>query len=59
MAPLVLATPALADDAADATPVSELIVTGEIAFDENGDVPRQRVIIGQVRGGQVVAVEGL
>lgn len=34
-------------------------VTGEIAFDENGDVPRQRVIIGQVRGGQVVAVEGL
>ena len=32
MAPLVLATPALADDAADATPVSELIVTGEIAF---------------------------
>ncbi|MBP7700999.1 MAG: TonB-dependent receptor [Phenylobacterium sp.] len=32
MAPLALATPALADDAADATPVSELIVTGEIAF---------------------------
>lgn len=34
-------------------------VTGEIAFDEQGDVPRQRVVIGQVKGGQVVAVEGL
>ncbi|MBA4012841.1 MAG: TonB-dependent receptor [Phenylobacterium sp.] len=32
MAPLALAMPAHADDAADATPVSELIVTGEIAF---------------------------
>jgi branched-chain amino acid transport system substrate-binding protein len=34
-------------------------VTGEIAFDEQGDVPRQRVVIGQVQNGQVVAVEGL
>ncbi len=34
-------------------------VTGEIAFDENGDVPRQRVIIGRVESGQVRAVEGL
>jgi branched-chain amino acid transport system substrate-binding protein len=34
-------------------------VTGEIAFDENGDVPHQRVIIGRVEGGQVRAVEGL
>jgi branched-chain amino acid transport system substrate-binding protein len=34
-------------------------VTGEIAFDENGDVPRQRVIIGRVEGGEVRAVEGL
>lgn len=34
-------------------------VTGEIAFDENGDVPRQRVVIGRVEGGQVRAVEGL
>lgn len=34
-------------------------VTGEIAFDQNGDVPRQRVVIGRVEGGQVRAVEGL
>lgn len=34
-------------------------VTGEIAFDENGDVPRQRVVIGRVEGGRVRAVEGL
>lgn len=34
-------------------------VTGEIAFDENGDVPRQRVIIGRVESGQIRAVEGL
>jgi branched-chain amino acid transport system substrate-binding protein len=34
-------------------------VTGEIAFDERGDVPRQRVIIGRVEGGRVRAVEGL
>jgi branched-chain amino acid transport system substrate-binding protein len=34
-------------------------VTGEIAFDEVGDVPRQRVVIGRVESGQVRAVEGL
>lgn len=34
-------------------------VTGEIAFDTAGDVPRQRVIIGRVESGQVRAVEGL
>ena len=34
-------------------------VTGEIAFDSLGDVPRQRVIISRVTGGRVVAVEGL
>lgn len=34
-------------------------VTGEIAFDENGDVPRQRVVIGRVESGRVRAVEGL
>ncbi len=34
-------------------------VTGEIAFDSVGDVPRQRVIISRVTGGRVVAVEGL
>lgn len=34
-------------------------VTGEIAFDANGDVPRQRVIIGRIEAGQVRAVEGL
>lgn len=34
-------------------------VTGQIAFDQNGDVPRQRVIIGRVENGQVRAVEGL
>lgn len=34
-------------------------VTGEIAFDEVGDVPRQRVVIGRVEGGRVRAVEGL
>jgi len=33
--------------------------TGEIAFDEHGDVPRQRVIIGRIEGGRVRAVEGL
>jgi branched-chain amino acid transport system substrate-binding protein len=34
-------------------------VTGEIAFDAQGDVPRQRVVVGQVRNGQIIAVEGL
>ena len=34
-------------------------MTGEIAFDANGDVPRQRVIIGRVTGGRMRAVEGL
>ncbi len=34
-------------------------VTGEIAFDENGDVPKQRVVIGQVHNGRIIAVEGL
>ena len=34
-------------------------VTGEIAFDDHGDVPKQRVVIGQVRNGAVIAVEGL
>jgi branched-chain amino acid transport system substrate-binding protein len=34
-------------------------VTGEIAFDSVGDVPRQRVVIGRVERGQVRAVEGL
>lgn len=34
-------------------------VTGEIAFDEHGDVPRQRVIIGRVESGRVRPVEGL
>jgi len=34
-------------------------VTGEIAFDQHGDVPRQRVIIGQVEAGRVRALEGL
>ena len=34
-------------------------VTGEIAFDEQGDVPKQRVVIGQVHNGQVIVVEGL
>jgi branched-chain amino acid transport system substrate-binding protein len=34
-------------------------VTGEIAFDELGDVPRQRVVIGRVEAGRVRAVEGL
>jgi branched-chain amino acid transport system substrate-binding protein len=34
-------------------------VTGQIAFDEHGDVPRQRVIIGRVEGGHVHGVEGL
>lgn len=34
-------------------------VTGEIAFDVNGDVPRQRVIIGRVSQGRMIAVEGL
>ncbi len=34
-------------------------VTGEIAFDEHGDVPKQRVIIGRVEGGRIRAVEGL
>lgn len=34
-------------------------VTGEIAFDEVGDVPRQRVVIGRVENGQVHAVGGL
>jgi branched-chain amino acid transport system substrate-binding protein len=34
-------------------------VTGEIAFDDHGDVPKQRVIIGRVESGKVRAVEGL
>jgi branched-chain amino acid transport system substrate-binding protein len=33
-------------------------VTGKIAFDENGDVPDQRVIIGIVHGGNVQPAEG-
>lgn len=33
-------------------------VTGRIAFDENGDVPEQRVIIGIVRGGNVQPAGG-
>jgi ABC-type branched-subunit amino acid transport system substrate-binding protein len=34
-------------------------VTGEIAFDEHGDVPRQRVVIGIVEDGRIRPVEGL
>jgi len=34
-------------------------VTGDIAFDEHGDVPEQRVVIGQVANGAIRAVEGL
>jgi hypothetical protein len=34
-------------------------VTGEIAFDEHGDVPRQRVVIGVVEDGRIRPVEGL
>jgi branched-chain amino acid transport system substrate-binding protein len=34
-------------------------VTGDIAFDERGDVPRQRVVVGLVTQGRVVAVEGM
>jgi branched-chain amino acid transport system substrate-binding protein len=34
-------------------------VTGEIAFDQHGDVPRQRVVIGVVEDGRLRAVEGL
>lgn len=33
-------------------------VTGSIAFDANGDVPEQRVLIGVVRGGTVRPAEG-
>jgi branched-chain amino acid transport system substrate-binding protein len=33
-------------------------VTGTIAFDLNGDVPRQPVIVGVVRNGKVVVAEG-
>jgi branched-chain amino acid transport system substrate-binding protein len=33
-------------------------VTGEIAFDQNGNVPKQRVIIGRVAGGALRAVSG-
>lgn len=33
-------------------------VTGEIAFDENGDVPKQRVVIGRISGGTLHAVGG-
>ena len=33
-------------------------VTGKIAFDENGDVPDQRVIIGIVHGGNVQPAGG-
>lgn len=34
-------------------------VTGSIAFDENGDVPRQRVVVGRIESGAVRAVGGL
>ncbi len=34
-------------------------VTGEIAFDQHGDVPRQRVIIGTVEDGRIRALDGL
>lgn len=34
-------------------------VTGAIAFDENGDVPRQRVVVGRIQSGSVRAVGGL
>jgi branched-chain amino acid transport system substrate-binding protein len=34
-------------------------VTGEIAFDENGDVPKQRVVIGRISRGGLHAVGGL
>jgi branched-chain amino acid transport system substrate-binding protein len=34
-------------------------VTGEIAFDEHGDVPRQRVIIGRIESGRMRPLEGL
>jgi len=34
-------------------------VTGAIAFDENGDVPRQRVLVGRIEAGTVRAVGGL
>jgi ABC-type branched-subunit amino acid transport system substrate-binding protein len=33
-------------------------VTGTIAFDLNGDVPNQQVVIGVVRQGAVVPAEG-
>jgi len=34
-------------------------VTGTIAFDQNGNVPRQRVVVGRIEGGKVRAVGGL
>jgi branched-chain amino acid transport system substrate-binding protein len=34
-------------------------VTGEIAFDENGDAVHPRIVIGRIEAGQVRAVEGL
>jgi branched-chain amino acid transport system substrate-binding protein len=34
-------------------------VTGAIAFDENGDVPRQPVVVGRIENGTVRAVGGL
>jgi branched-chain amino acid transport system substrate-binding protein len=34
-------------------------VTGDIAFDGKGDVPKQRVVIGVVAQGRIVAVEGM
>ena len=34
-------------------------VTGDIAFDARGDVPKQRVVIGVVARGRMIAVEGL
>ena len=34
-------------------------VTGAIAFDEHGEVPHQRVVIGRISGGSIHAVEGL
>ncbi|MDH4349456.1 MAG: ABC transporter substrate-binding protein, partial [Gemmatimonadota bacterium] len=34
-------------------------VTGDIAFDARGDVPKQRVVIGVVTQGRIVAVEGM
>jgi branched-chain amino acid transport system substrate-binding protein len=33
-------------------------ITGTIAFDSNGDVPRQQVVIGVIRNGRVRPAEG-